>query len=224
MKSASTTSLRKQTPIIKKAITYVTPEKSKFTHMKKLFLLSLSLLLLWTTNSESQTAKNKTKKVMQKQTIHQFKVTDLQGKTFDFGTLKGKKIMIVNTASKCGLTPQYKDLEAIYKKYKSKNFVIIGFPANNFAKQEPGTNDEIATFCQQNYGVTFPMMDKISVKGKDMHEVYQFLTQKAKNGNQDSEVSWNFQKYLLNEKGELVKVVSPQTLPTDKEIIDWLDH
>lgn len=157
-----------------------------------------------------------------KQNIYQFKVEDLSGKTFDFASLKGKKIMIVNTASKCGLTPQYKDLEAIYKQYAAKNFVIVGFPANNFASQEPGTNEDIATFCQLNYGVTFPMMGKVSVKGKDMHEVYQFLTLKSKNGLKDSEVKWNFQKYLINEKGELEKVISPQTLPTDSEVVNWI--
>ncbi len=130
--------------------------------------------------------------------------------------------MIVNTASKCGLTPQYKDLEALYKEYKDKGLVIVGFPANNFAGQEPGTNEEIASFCEMNYGVTFPMMDKISVKGDDMAPIYQFLTQKSKNGVQDSEVQWNFQKYLINEKGELVKVVDPKTLPTDPEVVNWI--
>ena len=121
------------------------------------------------------------------------------------------------------INTQYKDLEAIYKKYNDKNFVIIGFPANNFGSQEPGSNKDIAAFCQQNYGVTFPMMSKISVKGKDMNEIYQFLTQKSKNGLQDSDVEWNFQKYLINEKGELVKVLSPRVLPTDQEIIDWIN-
>ena len=160
---------------------------------------------------------------VQTQTIYQFKVTDLYGKEFDFSTLKGKKLLIVNTASECGLTPQYKDLEAIYSKYKDKNFVIIGFPANNFGSQEPGSNEQIAKFCQMNYGVTFPMMSKISVKGKDIHEVYQFLTQKDKNGLQDSQVEWNFQKYLINEEGELIKVLSPSVLPTDTEIVGWIN-
>lgn len=159
---------------------------------------------------------------MEKPTIYDYKVTDLYGEPFDFASLKGKKVMIVNTASKCGLTPQYKDLEAIYKEYKDNNFIIVGFPANNFAQQEPGTNEEIATFCEKNYGVTFPMMEKISVKGDDMAPIYQFLTQKSKNGLQDSEVEWNFQKYLINEKGELVKVISPRTLPTDPEIVNWI--
>jgi glutathione peroxidase len=168
----------------------------------------------------SQKTKSNT---MTKQNIYQFKVTDLSGKEFDFASLKGKKIMIVNTASKCGLTPQYKDLEAIYEKYKSKNFVIVGFPANNFGKQEPGTDKEIESFCQLNYGVTFPMMSKISVKGSDMHKVYQFLTQKSQNGLQDSEVEWNFQKYLINENGELAKVIKPQTLVTASEVVSWIE-
>jgi glutathione peroxidase len=157
-----------------------------------------------------------------KQSIHQFKVKDLNGKTFDFASLKGKKILVVNTASKCGYTPQYEQLEAIYKKYKGENFVIVGFPANNFGSQEPGTNAEIATFCQANYGVTFPMMSKISVKGSDMNEVYQFLTKKTKNGLKDSNVEWNFQKYLLNEKGELEQVYLSGVKPTDDKIVDWI--
>ena len=154
--------------------------------------------------------------------IHQFKVKTIDGELFDFSSLKGKKILIVNTASKCGLTPQYKDLEAIYEKYKSNNFVIVGFPANNFAAQEPGSSKEISEFCQKNYGVTFPMMEKVSVKGGDMCAVYQFLTQKSKNGLQDSEVEWNFQKYLINEKGVLVKVVSHRTSPLNEDILDWV--
>jgi glutathione peroxidase len=159
---------------------------------------------------------------MNKENIYQFKVTNLSGEVFDFASLKGKKILVVNTASKCGLTPQYKDLETIYTTYKDKNFVVVGFPANNFASQEPGSNEEIGAFCQKNYGVTFPMMGKVSVKGDDMSDVYKFLTQKSKNGLQDSQVEWNFQKYLINEKGELEKVISPQVLPTDAEIVDWI--
>lgn len=160
----------------------------------------------------------------QAENIYQFKVTDLYGDTFDFSTLKGKKIMIVNTASECGLTPQYEGLQKLYDTYKSKNFIIIGFPANNFGKQEPGTDKEIANFCKENYGVTFPMMSKISVKGDDMHNVYQFLTQKTKNGLEDSEIAWNFQKYLLNEKGELVQVLNPKILPTDASVTSWIEE
>lgn len=188
--------------------------------MKNLFIYAFGLVVFLNCQGQSKSAK--TVSTMAKQTIYQFKVKDLSGKTFDFASLKGKKIMIVNTASKCGLTPQYKELEALYKEYSSKGFVIVGFPANNFAGQEPGTNHEIATFCQLNYGVTFPMMDKVSVKGNDMCAVYQFLTQKSKNGLQDSEVEWNFQKYLLNKKGELEKVISPRTLPKDPEVLNWV--
>lgn len=154
--------------------------------------------------------------------FHQFKATTIDGKELDFASLKGKKILVVNTASKCGLTPQYESLQELYKTYGGDNFEIIGFPANNFAGQEPGTNAEVATFCQKNYGVSFTMMEKISVKGKDMHPIYQWLTEKAKNGVEDSKVSWNFQKYLIDENGNLVKSVSPQTSPVDKEIVSWL--
>lgn len=155
-------------------------------------------------------------------TIYQFKVKDINGNDFDLATLQGKKVMIVNTASECGLTPQYAQLEELYKTYKDKNFVIIGFPSNNFGAQEPGTNKEIATFCQRNYGVTFPMMEKIAVKDENVHPLYQFLTQKAQNGLIDNQVKWNFQKYLIDEKGQLVKVIQPQTLPTDQEIVNWI--
>jgi glutathione peroxidase len=155
--------------------------------------------------------------------IYQFKVKDINGKTFDFATLKGKKIMVVNTASKCGLTPQYEQLEALYTKYKAKNFVIVGFPANDFMSQEPGTDQEIQQFCKLNYGVSFPMMSKISVKGKEMAPIYQFLTQKAKNGKEDSKVEWNFQKYLIDENGHLANVISPRVLPDDPSIIAWIE-
>jgi glutathione peroxidase len=199
--------------------------------MRKLIGLSCGILLFWSCQNNAQskpvsstTVNNKTMNTAIKAaTIYQFKVNDLYGEVFDFASLKGKKILIVNTASECGLTPQYKDLEAIYKKYKDKNFVIVGFPANNFGAQEPGSNEQIAKFCEMNYGVTFPMMGKVSVKGSDMCEVYQFLTQKSKNGLQDSEVEWNFQKYLINEQGELVKVLSPRVLPTDAAIVDWIN-
>lgn len=193
--------------------------------MKKIVFIACSVVFLLATQLQAQTSKSKLSKkdnVMAKETIYQFKVKDLSGDTFDFASLKGKKVLIVNTASKCGLTPQYKDLEAVYKEYKDKGFVIVGFPANNFASQEPGTAKEIETFCQQNYGVTFPMMDKVSVKGDDMCDVYKFLTQKSKNGLQDSEVEWNFQKYLINEQGELVKVIKPKTLVTEPEVINCI--
>ncbi|MDG1653462.1 MAG: glutathione peroxidase [Flavobacteriaceae bacterium] len=156
-------------------------------------------------------------------TIFQFTVKNIEGEDFDFSSLKGKKIMVVNTASKCGLTPQYKKLQALYDKYGKEDFVIIGFPANNFLRQEPGSDEEIAVFCERNYGVTFPMMSKISVKGKNMHPVYEFLTQEAKNGIVSSSVSWNFQKYLINPDGRLARVVSPRTQPDDPSVISWIE-
>ena len=156
------------------------------------------------------------------QSIYDFKVETLSGEKLDFKTLKGKKIMIVNTASKCGYTKQYEQLEAIYKEYKDQGFVVVGFPSNDFMKQEPGTNEEIAAFCEKNYGVTFPMMDKISVKGKEIHPLYAFLTKKSLNKVEDSEVQWNFQKYLINEKGQLVRVVKSAVLPNDPSIIEWI--
>ncbi len=177
-----------------------------------------------TKTSENDSITEKTELAVQEATenLHQFKVKTLADEDFDLSSLKGKKVMVVNTASKCGLTPQYKDLQALYDTYKDQNFVIVGFPANNFMSQEPGSNKEISAFCTENYGVTFPMMSKISVKGDDMHPVYQFLTQKAKNGVEDSDVAWNFQKYLINEKGEVVKVISPKTLPTDDAVVSWI--
>jgi glutathione peroxidase len=153
--------------------------------------------------------------------FYDFKVKTLEGKDFDFASLKGKKVMIVNTASKCGNTPQYKDLEEIYEKY-SDNFIIIGFPANNFGSQEPGTASEIRKFCSENYGVTFPLMEKISVKGDDMAPIYKWLTQKAKNGVMDSEVKWNFQKYLIDENGKLVNVLDPKEMPASDKVIAWI--
>jgi glutathione peroxidase len=130
--------------------------------------------------------------------------------------------MIVNTASKCGFTPQYEDLEKVYKAYKDKNFVIIGFPANNFNKQEPGTNADIKEFCTKNYGVSFPMMEKISVKGEDMDPVYHWLTEKKLNGKIDSSVKWNFQKYLIDENGNLVDVAYSIEKPSDEKIVNWI--
>ena len=180
--------------------------------MKTIFILAITMLAFTKTDTNQFT----------KQSIHQFKVKDINGNIFDFSSLKGKKIMIVNTASNCGLTPQYEKLEALYQQYKSKNFVVIGFPANNFMGQEPGSDEEISSFCKSNYGVTFPIMSKISVKGKNMHGVYQFLTEKQKNGLEDSEVQWNFQKYLIDEEGHLVRVVSPRMQPNDPSIIEWI--
>ncbi|MEE4115889.1 MAG: glutathione peroxidase [Marinilabiliaceae bacterium] len=159
----------------------------------------------------------------QSNSFYDFKVKTLEGNEFDFEELKGMKVMLVNTASKCGLTPQYEELQELYEKYGGDDFIIIGFPANNFRSQEPGSDAEIRTFCSENYGVTFPMMSKISVKGDDIHPLYKWLTTKTLNGVEDSEVSWNFQKYLIDENGKLVKHLKPTKKPLSKEVLEWLD-
>jgi len=158
----------------------------------------------------------------QQKSLHNFKTQTLEGEDFDLASLKGKKVLVVNTASKCGFTPQYEDLEKLYKEYGGDKFVIIGFPANNFLKQEPGSNEDIREFCTRNYGVSFPMMQKISVKGDDMDPIYKWLTKKDQNGVMDSDVKWNFQKYMIDEEGKLVDVAWPKTKPYDEQILSWL--
>ncbi len=153
--------------------------------------------------------------------IYDFKVEGLDGNTIDFKQFKGKKILIVNTASRCGLTPQYEGLEKLYKQYANK-LVIVGFPANNFMGQEPGSNEEIKSFCQKNYGVTFPMAEKISVKGNDTHPLYKFLKEQAEKKGFENPVTWNFGKFLLDEKGELIATFSPRTDPMSENITKWL--
>jgi glutathione peroxidase len=155
--------------------------------------------------------------------FYDFKVKTLEGKDFDFASLKGKKVMVVNTASKCGYTPQYEDLQTLYEQFGQK-LVIIGFPANNFMNQEPGTAEEIREFCSTKYEVTFPLMEKISVKGSDMHPLYQWLTSKEKNGVMDSSVKWNFQKYLIDENGKLVDVLYSKDKPGSDKVITWLSE
>ena len=178
--------------------------------MKKEKMILLSLLLVFSLAGFAQS-----------KSFYDFKVKTLEGKDFDFSTLKGKKVMVVNTASKCGNTPQYKELEEVYEKYGDL-LVIIGFPANNFGQQEPGSATEIRTFCTEKYGVTFPLMQKISVKGDDMHPLYKWLTSKKENGVMDSEVEWNFQKYLIDENGKLVNVINPKEKPNSEKILAWI--
>lgn len=151
-------------------------------------------------------------------TIYQFKVEGLDGDNIDFAKFAGKKILVVNTASKCGYTPQYKELQALYDQFKEK-LVIIGFPANNFGGQEPGTNTEIKEFCAKNFGVTFPMAAKISVKGEDAAPIYKWLCTQAMNGVMDVEVKWNFGKFLINEKGILVSYFPSKVNPMSDELL-----
>jgi glutathione peroxidase len=155
-------------------------------------------------------------------TVYDFTVKTITGEDFPLSSLRGKKIMIVNVASKCGLTPQYAQLQELYERYKADGLVIIGFPANNFGAQEPGSNEEIQAFCTANYGVTFPMMAKISVKGEDIAPLYRWLTTKTENGVADAEVTWNFQKFLIDEQGRWMKSIAPKVSPKSEEIINWV--
>jgi glutathione peroxidase len=155
--------------------------------------------------------------------IYDFKVPALDGNgTIDFKKFKGKKIMIVNTASKCGNTPQYSDLEQLYKQYKDK-LVIVGFPANNFGGQEPGSKEEIQEFCKKNYGVTFPMAEKVSVKGDDIHPLFKYLVAEAAKKGITDPIKWNFTKFLLDEKGNLITVIHNKTKVTSEEVTKYLN-
>jgi glutathione peroxidase len=176
-------------------------------------ILLITGILIMTIQANSQKAKS----------FYDFKTTTLEGQPFDLSSLKGKKVLVVNTASKCGNTPQYEQLEELYKKYGGDKFTIIGFPANNFLYQEPGTNEQIREFCTKNYGVTFPMMSKISVKGKDQDPIYRWLTTKDENGVLDAPVKWNFQKFMIDENGNLIDVVAPGTSPMTEKIVNWIE-
>ena len=179
--------------------------------------VGVSALFLKQKNSSNLTLNKEVK------SIYDITVKDIDGEDFDLAQLKGKKVLIVNTASRCGLTPQYEGLQKLYETYKDQNFVIIGFPSNDFLWEEPGNEEQIQSFCQKNYGVTFPLMSKIKVKGKKMHPLYIYLTQKEYNGHSDNTVKWNFQKYLINESGQLEQVISPSTKPMSNSIIEWIE-
>ncbi|MDF2447499.1 MAG: glutathione peroxidase [Bacteroidota bacterium] len=175
--------------------------------MKKIIAFALSVFSLGFNSPGSKT-------------LHDFRSQTLDGSDFNFSDLKGKKVLIVNTASECGYTPQYKDLEALYQKYKSQNFIIVGFPCNDFGGQEPGSAAEIKSFCTKNYGVTFPMMEKISISTSP---IYKWLTSKAENGVLDATVKWNFNKFLVDEKGRVVKHLPSKVQPMDNEITGWIE-
>jgi glutathione peroxidase len=153
-----------------------------------------------------------------KKIVYDFTVEDINGKKVNLSDYKGKTLLIVNVASKCGLTPQYADLQAFYEKYKDQGLEILAFPANNFMGQEPGSNEDIKSFCKDTYKVTFPMFSKISVQGKDIHPLYKYLTQKSENGKLDAPVKWNFQKFIINKEGKVVDVITPRERVSDEEI------
>lgn len=192
----------------------------------KISLLIFSLIVAANSSIAQTSGKNgpSASLSMDMKTFHNFTMTTLEGEEFDLAQLKGKKILVINTASKCGLTPQYAEMEELYKKYGGDKFIVLGFPANNFLKQEPGTDKEIAEFCAKNYGVTFPMFSKISVKGTDIHPLYSWLTQKELNGMEDAEVKWNFQKFMIDKDGKWVGVIGPRKSPLDEEIINWIEN
>lgn len=172
---------------------------------KATFLLSLTLLFATLIG-------------VAQESVHEFTVTSIDGTELDLSQFKGKKILIVNTASECGFTPQYEELQALYEKY-NEQLVIIGFPANNFGGQEPGSNEEIRGFCQKNYGVEFPMAAKVSVKGDDMHPLFAYLTQ-LENPDFTGDIKWNFEKFLIDENGQLVHRYRSMVNPMSKKITE----
>ena len=176
----------------------------------KNFILFLAILM--TTLSFAQTKKS----------FYDFKVKDIEGKDVDLHKYKGKKLLIVNVASECGYTPQYKELEWLYKTYKDSNFVILAFPCNDFGGQEPGNGKQIVSFCQKNYGVTFQLMEKVVVKGKDIYSLYDWLQHKSGNGVQDNDVKWNFNKFMISETGEWQGYLPSKIQPNDRVITDWI--
>ncbi len=156
--------------------------------------------------------------------MYEFAMKDIDGNDVKLDAYKGKVVMIVNTASKCGLTPQYEGLQALYDKYNDKGFVILGFPANNFMGQEPGTEKEIKEFCALKYKVTFPMFSKISVKGTDQHPFYTFLTNKVSNPGMEGDITWNFEKFVADKNGKIIARFSPKTLPGDPNVVETIEN
>ena len=191
-----------------------------------LYIISLLLFSLTACSPANQDKTPSTQPINAQQmdslpSIHQFTIESLDGGKIDFSAFKGKKILVVNTASECGYTPQYKELQALYAAHQD-HLVIVGVPANDFGGQEPGSNAEIGSFCQKNYGVTFPMAAKSVVTGENACALYQWLTKKANNGVLDATVTWNFNKFLLNEEGKLIKKMDSKVKPNDPEILDLL--
>ncbi len=186
--------------------------------MKNIAFIIMGLFSFFSCKAKSQNSE----KVTAGTSFYDLKATDIDGNPYDFSQLKGKKVIIVNVASKCGYTPQYEDLEKLYQENKDKNLVILGFPSNQFMWQEPGTEEDIKSFCSLNYGVTFPLFSKVDVKGSEQSPVFQWLTKKELNGVEDSKVSWNFNKYLIDENGNYVMHLESKVKPLDAQITDWL--
>lgn len=192
--------------------------------MRILILLVIILAACNTTKSKAPMETSNTQATRGKAqitSIHQFQVSSIEGKTIDFAAFKGKKILVVNTASECGYTPQYEGLEKLYKENKDK-LVVVGVPANNFGGQEPGTNENIVEFCKARYGVTFPLTSKVDVVGENTHPLYKWLTSKEQNGVLNATVQWNFNKFLVDENGKLLAYFPSKVLPTGEEITQYL--
>jgi glutathione peroxidase len=197
------------------------------THQMKTIITAFTILFVIgckettkKSNENMEAATTKTESVATN-SAHSFVLNNIDGQTFSLKNFKGKKILIVNTASKCGYTPQYEGLQALYEKYKDK-LVVVGFPCNDFGGQEPGEKEDIKSFCKKNYGVTFPLTEKISVKGETMAPIYQWLTQKSQNGVLDATIKWNFNKFLLNENGEMLAYFPSSVKPMDETITSKL--
>lgn len=156
------------------------------------------------------------------QSFYDFTVEDVYGQEFDLAQLQGKKVLVVNTASGCALTPQYEGLEWLYRTYGGEDFIILAFPSNDFGNREPGSNSEIAVFCSETYNLSFPLMAKVKIKGEEMHPLYRWLTLASENGVEESKVSWNFQKYMIDQGGTLVGHAPPWRKPESKQIVDWI--
>lgn len=191
--------------------------------MKKtlILLIAVGAVTIGCKNSNRDISKVDTTEKMNLKTIYDFKVESLDGNEINFADFKGKKILIVNTASECGFTPQYADLEKLSKDY-ADNLVVVGFPANNFGGQEPGSNKEIGAFCEKNFGVTFPMAAKVSVKGEDTAPIFKYLTEKELNGVKNTAILWNFTKFLIDENGHLIDSYISTTKPTSDSITKYL--
>ena len=166
----------------------------------------------------STQAKDDSKNGEKMNSVHDFTLKDIDGKDTSLSKYRGKVVLLVNVASKCGLTPQYEGLQALYTKYKDRGFEILGFPANNFMGQEPGTNEEIKSFCTLKYNVTFPMFAKISVKGADIHPLYKYLTEKETNPEFGGEIKWNFNKFLVDKNGKVIARFEPKVTPENEEV------
>ncbi len=190
-----------------------------FTSLK---LIAILLLTSCFSSTNSRPVNTTEMSSVSNETFYQFKVKSITGEEIDFSKYKGKKVLIVNVASKCGFTGQYADLQNLSEHYTA-NLVVLGFPCDNFGNQEPGNENEISTFCKKNYGVTFQMFSKVDVKGSNQHPLYKWLSTKNMNGWNEEVPSWNFCKYLVNEKGELIKFYSSSVKPLSEEIVNELN-